>query len=211
MKSNKTYEEFVSKFNKELPKTTDDCYTPEKIYNFIRDYFVEMFDLHEKRIVRPFYPGGDYEKEDYSGAVVIDNPPFSILAKIIAFYQEHNIPFIMFCNFTGTTKMHGMLTYFKGGSIEYENGAIVNTFFVTNMPSKYAIVCDPVLIEGLKNIQRKDVKIYKHNYNVISLPRLPKKELYILKDEITGTAKTYGMGYTVTDEAAKRFHEVKGD
>ena len=149
MKHNESYEEFVAKFKNSQPKTTDDCYTPEKVYEFVRDYFVERFGISEKRIVRPFYPGGDYENEDYTGAVVIDNPPFSILTKIVAFYQKRNIPFVMFCSFSGTTKMHGMLTYFKGCPITYENGANVATAFVTNIPSKYAIICDTNLIREI--------------------------------------------------------------
>ena len=215
MRHNESYEEFVAKFNNSQPKTTDDCYTPKKVYEFVRDYFVERFDISEKRIVRPFYPGGDYENEDYTGAVVIDNPPFSILTKIVAFYQKRNIPFVMFCSFSGTTKKHGMLTYFKGCPITYENGAKVGTAFVTNIPSKYAIVCDTNLIRGLQNAQKKGKKISKSkSYNEVALTRCPlKADLYILKDEITGAGAkgTYGTSYMVTDEAAKRFHEARGD
>ena len=43
------------------------------------------------------YPGGDYKAFPYpDGAVVIDNPPFSILASICTFYLEHGIPFFLF-------------------------------------------------------------------------------------------------------------------
>ena len=80
MKS-KTYEEFVEKF---VPKkTTDDCYTPESIYVVIRDWACKEYGIDPERIVRPFWPGGDYEHFDYpEGCVVLDNPPFSILPKI---------------------------------------------------------------------------------------------------------------------------------
>ncbi|MFR0556541.1 hypothetical protein [Pseudoscardovia radai] len=48
-------------------------------------------------IVRPFWPGTDYERAQYpDGCVVVDNPPFSILAKIIRFYQAHGIRFFLF-------------------------------------------------------------------------------------------------------------------
>ena len=72
-------------------------------------------------------------------------------------------------------------------------------------------------MDGLSNAQgkvKKTIKkIHKHHYNEVSLPRLPKTDLYILKDEITGVGadNTYGSSYTVTDEAAKRFHEARGD
>lgn len=45
-------------------------------------------------IVRPFYPGGDYINFDYpADCVVIDNPPFSILAQIVAFYAKRGIDY----------------------------------------------------------------------------------------------------------------------
>ena len=47
--------------------------------------------------MRPFYVGGDYEQFPYRpDSVVIDNPPFSLLSKICAFYLERNIRFFMF-------------------------------------------------------------------------------------------------------------------
>lgn len=38
-----TYEEFVDKFKPK--RTTDDCYTPEGIYDVVRDYVIEKYDL----------------------------------------------------------------------------------------------------------------------------------------------------------------------
>lgn len=67
-----TYEEFVEKFKPK--KTTDDCYTPEAVYDVIRDYVVEKYGLHGRLVVRPFWPGGDYENFNYpEDCVVIDN------------------------------------------------------------------------------------------------------------------------------------------
>lgn len=92
------YEDFVAKF-KDVKKTTDDCYTPEHIYRAVVDWAVNRYHIGEDtRIIRPFYPGGDYRNEDYSGdCVVIDNPPFSILKSICDWYQRNNIRFLMFC------------------------------------------------------------------------------------------------------------------
>lgn len=132
---NPEYDAFVAKF--EPKKTTDDCYTPPMVYEAVRDWACAEYGLDPARIVRPFYPGGDYERFDYGdGAVVLDNPPFSILAQIIRFYQRQAIPFFLF----GPT-----LTAFGGKDllevchlicdtkITYENGAVVNTSFVTNL------------------------------------------------------------------------------
>ena len=84
------YEDFVEKFKPKL--TTDDCYTPDAVYEAVRDWATKEYNLAGREIVRPFWPGGDYEQFEYpEGCVVIDNPPFSILAKIKAFYAERNI------------------------------------------------------------------------------------------------------------------------
>ena len=89
------YDAFVEKFKPK--KTTDDCYTPPGVYNIVLDYVREKVDLTGCRIVRPFYPGGDYENEEYKDSdVVIDNPPFSIITRIVRFYMEQNIRFFLF-------------------------------------------------------------------------------------------------------------------
>ena len=86
------YREFVDKFKPK--KTTDDCYTPEPVYNTVRDWAITRYGLEGRQIIRPFYPGGDYAHASYpDGCVVIDNPPFSILAEIVDFYQSMHIPF----------------------------------------------------------------------------------------------------------------------
>ena len=89
MKS-KTYEDFIEKFKEK--KTTDDCYTPEPVYHAIRNWVCSEYDIKSEKFVRPFFPGGDYENFNYSDdCVVVDNPPFSKLAKIMDFYVKHNI------------------------------------------------------------------------------------------------------------------------
>lgn len=84
------YAAFVEKFKSK--KTTDDCYTPDNVYAAVLDWAVKEYGLEGARIIRPFYPGGDYTKEDYSGdCAVIDNPPFSILAEICRWYSQRGI------------------------------------------------------------------------------------------------------------------------
>ena len=78
------YEGFVEKFKPK--KTTDDCYTPPAVYEAVKDWACRRYGIDPARTVRPFWPGGDYEHFDYpAGAVVLDNPPFSCLAKIVRF------------------------------------------------------------------------------------------------------------------------------
>ena len=84
---NPEYETFVDKF--ELKKTTDDCYTPENVYEAVADWVASEYGLDRAAFVRPFWPGGDFERFDYpKGCVVVDNPPFSIRAQIVDFYAR---------------------------------------------------------------------------------------------------------------------------
>ncbi len=52
-------------------------FTPEIVYDTIKNWAISHYKLGDAQILRPFYPGGDYEHETYpDGCVVIDNPPF---------------------------------------------------------------------------------------------------------------------------------------
>lgn len=136
-----TYDEFVNKFK---PKhTTDDCNTPPEVYNLIADYVSKTFNVSRETFVRPFYPGNDYKQFDYTGKIVVDNPPFSISSDICEWYQNNNIKFFLFCN--GLTAMNirhaGDYGYvFINKPIKYENGAKIKTAFVTNL-------CNYIIIE----------------------------------------------------------------
>ena len=60
---NDEYNEFLDKF--EPKKTTDDCYTPDVVYDAIAEWVENEYDLHREHFIRPFYPGGDYQKHKY--------------------------------------------------------------------------------------------------------------------------------------------------
>lgn len=136
MAAGETYEEFVEKFKPK--KTTDDCYTPPSIYAVVRDWACKEYGIDPSKIVRPFYPGGDYEHYDYpEGAVVVDNPPFSMLSKICAFYLDKGIPFFLFAPsltcFNGNGRSFAQMNHIIcDAGITYENGAVVKTSFVTS-------------------------------------------------------------------------------
>lgn len=129
------YEGFVGKFKPK--KTTDDCYTPQGVYEIIKNWVDKnVSPLDGVHIVRPFYPGGDYEHYDYpDGCIVLDNPPFSILAKIRAFYNSKGIKYFLFApHLTLFSAPREGETYIVADvGIEYENGAVVNTSFITNL------------------------------------------------------------------------------
>ena len=132
---NEEYNAFLDKF--ENPKTTDDCYTPDNIYDVVADYVEETYKTKRSEFVRPFYPGGDYQREDYKpGCVVVDNPPFSILSSIVDWYLENGVKFFLFApavsTFTYLTR-EGTTAICPYAKITYENGANVMTNFVTNL------------------------------------------------------------------------------
>ena len=81
------HQAFLDKFKPKL--TTDDCYTPEPIYEAIAGWVAEEYNVDPGKFVRPFWPGADYKSHVYHpGCVVVDNPPFSILAEIVNFFTR---------------------------------------------------------------------------------------------------------------------------
>lgn len=124
----------MEKFKPKL--TTDDCYTPDNVYQCVKDWAVRRYGLEGREVLRPFYPGGDYRNAAYpEGCVVIDNPPFSILSEICRFYNERDIPYFLFApTLTLFSVASGECNYLPiGVTVTYANGAEVNTSFVTNM------------------------------------------------------------------------------
>ena len=161
------YEEFVDKFKPK--KTTDDCYTPEAVYDVIRDYVVEKYGLQGRPVVRPFWPGGDYKNFDYpENCVVIDNPPFSILAQIFDFYIEKQIKFFLFApQLTMMSSAGGRCNIvITGNQIVYENKAVVATSFATNL-GKFKIDVDSTLYRRIQDVveaDNKKMKRLKYSY-----------------------------------------------
>ena len=132
------YQEFLEKFK--LKKTTDDCYTPAPVYDAVARYVEETYGVSRDRFVRPFYPGGDYQSEKYpEGCVVVDNPPFSIMAEILRYYDSKGIKFFLFAptlTLFSSTSNTTCTALARTLAVIYENGASVNTSFLTNLEPK---------------------------------------------------------------------------
>ena len=174
------YRAFVEKFKPK--KTTDDCYTPENVYEAVRDWAVQEYGLQGREIVRPFWPGGDYERYEYpAGCVVIDNPPFSILSKICGFYDAHGIDYFLFAQsktLFGINRGESNYVVADAGII-YENGANVRTGFVTNL-GEYKVTLSGELHRLVKAANEANTKhekqlpVYVYPHNVINAAQLQK-------------------------------------
>ena len=63
------YKAFTDKFKPKL--TTDDCYPPPAVYAAVLHWVTERCGLQGRNIVRPFYPGGDFERYPYENGAVV--------------------------------------------------------------------------------------------------------------------------------------------
>ena len=153
------YNAFVEKFKPK--KTTDDCFTPPIIYKTVLDYCIERYGIRTEKVIRPFYPGGDYEKCEYpEDCVVVDNPPFSIIGKISRFYQKCGIRFFLFAPYLTIFNIwkEGVTRIIAPHAITYENGAKVSTAFVTNLEPGIYARADPELLRKIKQADSLNLK-----------------------------------------------------
>ena len=209
------YEGFVDKF---VPKkTTDDCYTPQAVYDEVLRFVGEMTDLTGREIVRPFWPGGDYERYDYpDNCIVVDNPPFSIYAKIVRFYLAHGIDFFLFApSLTQTVNGANCCYIILGVNVTYENGAVVPTSFTTTL-CKERVWCCPELYQRLDRLNPPNDSVNKLKMPVhVITPALLQKivkagvELKIAPEDTAYISKLdnynkslFGRGWLLSDRAA---------
>ncbi|MBQ1754134.1 MAG: ParB N-terminal domain-containing protein, partial [Bacteroidales bacterium] len=179
---NDEYNEFLDKF--EQPKTTDDCYTPDNIYEVVADFVEEKYKASADNFVRPFYPGGDYQAQHYKKTdIVVDNPPFSILAEIVDFYIENGVRFFLFAPALAAlnyAKRDTVAAICLNASVTYENGASVSTSFITNMePPEIIAYTDPDFagrIDEVNDINekamRKSLPKYDYPYEVLTSAKM---------------------------------------
>lgn len=232
---NEEYNEFLDKF--EAKKTTDDCYTPDLVYKAVLDWVKGEYGISDDtKIVRPFYPNGDYEHEEYpDGCVVVDNPPFSILSEILRFYVDNSVKFFLFAP---------ALTLFSprvdccriptGVTITYENGANVSTSFMSNLDTKNAIRTAPDLYKAVDSANRqnreelaKPVNLkYKYPSHVItsamvsgwcelgvefSVPKGNEYQVGRLDAQKEHDKTIFGSGFLLSDECAIDSERAKAE
>ena len=173
------YDGFVEKFKPK--KTTDDCYTPVPVYSALVKYIDENVQcLNGFNIVRPFYPGKDYKAYDYKqNDIVIDNPPFSILSKILDFYIAHDIKFWLFAPHLTLFQYSARICTLVicNTQITYENNANVNTSFVTNLYPKEQLVnvngeLHSIIAEANRQRPKRNLSRYRYPENVVTSAEL---------------------------------------
>ena len=221
------YEAWLSKF--ETKKTTDDCYTPAAVYEAVRAWAVEEYKLEGRRIFRPFYPGGDYAGVDYQdGDVVIDNPPFSILTKIVRFYEDKGVDFFLFAPGLTLFRSNAKCSIVTNTDIKYAYGPVVNTSFLTSLddakvrtaprlkkaiegalekgkaekpkPPKYVYPDSAITAATLKKVSRVDFCVY---------PGQISDQLHSLDSQKEAKKSFFGGGFLISEKKAAEFAELK--
>lgn len=173
------YQDFTQKF--EAKKTTDDCYTPQLVIEVVERYVRTLPNVGDRPFVRPFYPGGDFESFNYPpDCVVVDNPPFSIYAKIVRWYISRGIDFFLFApTLTLCVKGADVCFIVAGANVTYDNGAVVNTSFTTNLIKGIRFRIDGKLRKIVEDASRQShpkaqLPIYEMPLNVVTPARLQK-------------------------------------
>ena len=222
------YRAFVEKFRPK--KTTDDCYTPENIYEAVAGWVAEEYGADREKFVRPFWPGADYRLREYgAGEIVVDNPPFSILSGIVRFYVARGIGFFLFgpalTIISGYGPGMGLCYICTGEGVTFANGANVSVSFVTNMETDGTLVRSaPELArrireENEKNEKQQKKELPKYTYpdDVITASkvqwyskhgteyRVKEKDCLFIRamDEQRKTGKAmFGGGFLLSEKAA---------
>ena len=178
-----------------------------------------------RTVVRPFWPGGDFEGYDYpAGCVVIDNPPFSIMTKVVKLYEDRGIDYFLFAphlTCIGIRPAHSRICV--GVSVTYENGAIVSTSFVSSQgplirsaPDLYRIL-DEANAANIKAKKAPPRMAYTYPDNVMTSSAVALFSKYGIeyREDIGVFVRAmdaqrragkgiFGAGYIVPEEAARK-------
>lgn len=228
-KAESEYTAFIDKFK--TKKTTDECYTPPAVYEAVKMWLGEQINIEGRTIVRPFYPGGNYQGEQYpEGCIVLDNPPFSILGEICRWYLFRGIDFFLFAPTLTLFPSSDMrlTSVVCDASIVYENGAVVNTSFRTSLFPDVAVWVDSELRTRILDAQietspSSSLPKYVYPSSVITAARLGKLvkhgiSLKVRHNEAVSVSTLdaqrpykkaiFGNGYLISREATERVEEA---
>lgn len=181
----------------------------------------DEYDVDPGAIVRPFWPGGDYERHDYpAGCVVLDNPPFSIISEIARFYEGWGISYFLFAPTLTNLQIPASCHIITGVPVTYDNGAKVSTSFVTNLDQSLIRTAPElrraVAAEDLKNKQTRTLPVYNYPINLITAAkagylsrwgvelRIAREDGYFVRrlDAMQDGKGIFGGGFLLTEKAA---------
>lgn len=189
------YEQFTDKFKPKL--TTDDCYTPEPVYEAVADWVANEYGVDKSGFVRPFWPGADYQAQEYSdGCTVVDNPPFSLFAQIMRFYQQKGIKFFLFgpsLTLYAGRGIEGVCYISSDSDITYANGATVKTGFATNL-DRHRLRSAPTLYRAVKAANDAVQKQNKKEFPKYTYPD------YVCTSAMVQRYSHYGVDFRVLPE-----------
>lgn len=225
------YFNWLQKFEKRT--TSDDTFTPPAVYDVVLNYVDKhIIKLDGLTVVRPFYPDGDYQQEAKSyddKTIVIDNPPFSIIGKIAKFYHEKGVKFFLFAPALTTFQSLRSLPISVvacGGMVTYDNGAKVNTSFITNLLD-VRVKTAPELCQALMTIEKASKRvlpIYQYPPNVLMVSDLTKlakagvnyevgfnDSVFIagLDEQKQHGKKLFGSGLLISHAKAKELSDIQ--
>lgn len=207
------YFAWLQKFDKKF--TTDETFTPPAVYQVVQDWVCRRYALNPETIIRPFYPGGDYQNEDYSDRVVLDNPPFSIISKIVKYYESEGVSYFLFCPYLSSfslLNLGNVSVIAQNHKIAYTNAAQVPTSFATNLEKERKIITAPELQVAIKlacktNTPPRTLNIYPPGFYIpshfsaaaergerIELPIPANAGINKLNDDAGAKVKVFGSG-----------------
>lgn len=222
------YDDFTEKFKDK--KTTDDCYTPKAVFDIVLNYLKSKGKMTDgQKIIRPFFPDNDYKEVEYTdGAIVVDNPPFSIFTEILRFYTKKEIPFFLFAPHMTlfSPKEKGANFIVVGADIVYENGAVIKTSFVSNLFADVQVFSDYDLYTKLNLLNKTTNPLPKYEYpeeimTVSDFTLLLHKgvEFEVTKEECVFVSKLddqkkygktiFGSGILISEEKAEEKEKEK--
>ena len=156
---------------------------------------------------------------------MVDNPPFSIMKEIVDWYTGKGIRFFLFAPCMALFNYVGRATAIcVHAAVEYENGAVVPTSFLTNLETGITARSAPDLYAGIKKANDEYVKEthrqipkYKYPDEVVTAAMMGKWSHYDVEfsvrenecerirmlDEQKEQGKTiYGCGLLLSEKAA---------
>lgn len=210
-------------------KSGDEHYTPQPVYDAVKRWLYPKIAMHN--FVRPFYPGGDYERFDYSedGTVVVDNPPFSKLSEIVDFYIKNDVPFFLFApglmtfNILQRGRDEVISCVITRHQIVYESGLSLPTSFVTNikLSDSHTVILAGTLDEMIAEAQQQKAKKRRRNHertvkNSGEMRKyvVPGKDICVrysevLRYDVNGT-KIFGSGIRLDEPTVARLEARNG-